>query len=101
IGPLGLRTTARSQAPAVRAAPTVIAQRCDLAKACFTSPDHTHSLRMRDQSEATYCAGQSFFLQIQGFKSAAASRDRLTSCAPATHRAAPASRAAWSCPADP
>src|SRR6476646_5611843 len=65
IGPLGLRTTARSQAPAERAAPVAIAHRSDLVKACFTPPDHTHSLRMRDESEATYCAGQSFFLPIQ------------------------------------
>src|SRR5258708_14241936 len=36
IGPLGLRTTARSHAPARSDAPTVIAQRCDLVKACFT-----------------------------------------------------------------
>ena len=38
IGPLGLSTTARSQAPASRATATAVIQRCDLMKACFTPP---------------------------------------------------------------
>ena len=39
IGPLGLRMTARSHAPAEsRAAPTTIAQRCDLANSLLPRP---------------------------------------------------------------
>src|SRR5258708_16447909 len=67
IGPLGLRTTARSHAPASRDAPTAIAQRCDLVKASFTPPP-VPFIEDRDESEAPYRDGQRFFLPISALR---------------------------------